>query len=391
MERVTLVDHQERDHLLPLTYTRPVADIRVGAFTIAEKWKKRFDADVDYLTQDYLQTVFPCYSEKSEIAVNGALIPTNDIVAQIRDLDLGQSLYHEENWLATKSHDFSKNHLNGDSRVQYQGEVRIIDRSWKIFQLNDWALREDFEWIRYNLKESSISLDGVVTTGEDLFVEEGAIVRSSAVLNSETGPIYIARNAEVMEGCLVRGGLALMESSTLKMGAKIYGATTIGPHSKVGGEVNNAVLFGYSNKGHDGFIGNTVIGEWCNLGADTNTSNLKNNYADVKIFNYALGRSESTGGQFCGLTMGDHAKTGINTMFNTGTVCGVFANVFGAGFPHRKIPNFAWGGADGFKTFRIQDALDVAEKVMARRGIALSDNWKKVYTHLFDQMSAQRL
>ena len=182
-----------------------------------------------------------------------------------------------------------------------------------------------------------------------------------------------------------------MESSTLKMGAKIYGATTIGPHSKVGGEVNNAVLFGYSNKGHDGFIGNTVIGEWCNLGADTNTSNLKNNYADVKIFNYALGRSESTGGQFCGLTMGDHAKTGINTMFNTGTVCGVFANVFGAGFPHRKIPNFAWGGADGFKTFRIQDALDVAEKVMARRGIALSDDWKKVYTHLFDQVSAQKL
>ena len=248
-------------------------------------------------------------------------------------------------------------------------------------------MREDFEWIRNNQEVSKGNHHGVVMIGDDIFIEHGATVRPSVVLNSEAGPIYIAKNAEVMEGCLVRGGLALMESSTLKLGSKIYGATTIGPHSKVGGEVNNAVIFGYSNKGHDGFIGNTVIGEWCNLGADTNTSNLKNNYADVKIHNYALGRSESTGGQFCGLTMADHSKSGINTMFNTGTVCGIFANVFGAGFPHRRIPDFGWGGAEGFKTFRINDALDVAEKVMARRGIELTDEWKSIYTHLFDQVT----
>ena len=217
-------------------------------------------------------------------------------------------------------------------------------------------------------------------------IEEGAVVRP-CIINCESGPVFLAKGSEVMEGCLIRGGLALMEGAQLKMGAKIYGPTTIGPHSKVGGEVNNAVIFGFSNKGHDGFLGNSVIGEWCNLGADTNTSNLKNNYADVKIFNYALNRSESTGGQFCGLTMGDHAKSGINTMFNTGTVCGIFANVFGSGFPHRRIPDFGWGGAEGFKIFRIGEALEAAEKVMSRRGIELNDDWRKVFDHLYHELS----
>jgi UDP-N-acetylglucosamine diphosphorylase/glucosamine-1-phosphate N-acetyltransferase len=387
MERITLVDHLERDHLLPLTYTRPVADIRVGAYTIAEKWQKRFGASIKYLTQDYLQSVFPSNVEQSEYAVNGALIPTDELVVLIEKLESGQSLYSGDIWLATRTHDFSNKELIHSPKIECNLEVKIVDRSWKIFQYNDWALREDFKWIADNLNRSEANPTGVTLIGSDIFIEEGAKVWPSVVLNSKTGPIYIARGAQVMEGSLVRGGFALLESSTLKLGTKIYGATTIGPHSKVGGEVNNSVIFGYSNKGHDGFIGNTVLGEWCNLGADTNTSNLKNNYADVKIHNYALGRSESTGGQFCGLTMADHSKSGINTMFNTGTVCGVFANVFGAGFPHRRIPDFGWGGADGFKTFRINDALDVAGKVMARREIELTDEWKEVYKHLFNKLT----
>lgn len=385
--KITLVDSAERDHLLPLTFTRPVAHIRIGAFTIAEKWEKRFNAKVTYLTQPYLSKVFPNDIEGSDLAINGALIPTNDIVNEIESLKNGESLYANESWIATRTHDFSQDQLTGSDKIQAISEVKLLDRSWKIFQWNDWALRDDFDWITKNLNRSSEDLKGVTTIGSEIFIEEGAVVRPSAVLNSETGPIYIASKAEVMEGSLVRGGFALLESSVLKLGAKVYGATTIGPHSKIGGEVNNAVVFGYSNKGHDGFIGNTVIGEWCNLGADTNTSNLKNNYADVKIHNYALGRSESTGGQFCGLTMGDHAKSGINTMFNTGTVCGIFANVFGAGFPHRRIPDFGWGGADGFKNFRITDALDVAEKVMIRRGISLTDEWKEVYQFLYSELT----
>jgi UDP-N-acetylglucosamine diphosphorylase/glucosamine-1-phosphate N-acetyltransferase len=391
MERIILVDHQERDHLLPLTFTRPVAKIRVGAFTIAEKWEKRFGFQVSFLTQDYLQQVFPADYDRSTVAINGALVPTASIVEEISLLKDGQSLYNEEHWLATRTQNFNDlGKTRGDKDEQSKSQVVLIDRNWKIFQWNEWAINEDFKWISSNLIRSTTSLDGVTLIGDNLFVEEGAIVQPSAVINSETGPVYIAKGSEVMEGSIIRGALALMESSVLKLGAKIYGATTIGPHSKVGGEVNNAVIFGYSNKGHDGFIGNTVIGEWCNLGADTNTSNLKNNYADVKIYNYALKRSETTGGQFCGLTMGDHAKSGINTMFNTGSVCGVFANVFGAGFPHRNIPDFGWGGADGFRTFRIADALDVAEKVMIRRGIELNDDWRKVYTHLFENLTKSK-
>lgn len=384
--RITLVDHQEREHLLPLTFTRPVANIRVGALTIAEKWQKRFGASIDFLVPAYLQPVFPRSLTASEFAVNGAVIPTAALVKEILSLEKGQSVYMGEQWIASRTHDFSLESIPQQDKLELQSELNCIDRVWKIFQLNDWALREDFEWLRASMSEKKEVPDFVQRVGDDIFIAEDAEL-SPCILNASTGPIYIGPKAVVMDGALVRGPLALMDHSQLKMGAKIYGATTIGPHSKVGGEVNNAVIFGYSNKGHDGFIGNSVIGEWCNLGADTNTSNLKNNYAPVKIYNYALNRSESTGGQFCGLTMGDHAKAGINTMFNTGTVCGVFANVFGAGFPHRHIPDFGWGGADGFKKFRIADALQVAERVMERRGIALSDEWIKVYTHLYDQLS----
>jgi len=385
MNKVVLVDHNERNHLLPLTFTRPVGLIRVGIFTIAEKWQKRFNVKVSYKTQDYLNALFPSDPDAVEWAINGALIPSQEIVNEIKALQKGESLYADSTWLATRASDDRGISMENTKKKNAICKPKVIDRSWKIFQLNGWAMQEDFEWLKLNTKSISLPKD-VILIGKDILIEEGAVVRP-CIINCESGPVFLAKGSEVMEGCLIRGGLALMEGAQLKMGAKIYGPTTIGPHSKVGGEVNNAVIFGFSNKGHDGFLGNSVIGEWCNLGADTNTSNLKNNYADVKIFNYALNRSESTGGQFCGLTMGDHAKSGINTMFNTGTVCGIFANVFGSGFPHRRIPDFGWGGAEGFKIFRIGEALEAAEKVMSRRGIELNDDWRKVFDHLYHELS----
>jgi UDP-N-acetylglucosamine diphosphorylase/glucosamine-1-phosphate N-acetyltransferase len=216
-----------------------------------------------------------------------------------------------------------------------------------------------------------------------IFIEEGASANDTT-FNTTTGCIYIGKDAEVMEGSVVRGPFALCEHSVLKMSSKIYGATTIGPHSKVGGEVNNSVVFGYSNKAHDGFLGNSVIGEWCNLGADTNNSNLKNNYANVKLWNYSGENFIDTGLQFCGLIMGDHSKCGINTMFNTGTVAGVSSNIFGSGFPRNFIPSFSWGGAQGFTTYRFEHAIETAQLVMQRRNTELTDNDKDILKYIFD-------
>ncbi len=383
---IILTDHQERDHLLPLTYTRPVAKLRVGLFTIEEKWQRMAaDATISFKAQDYMSKVFPEKDADDNLYVNGAAIPTIELIQELIGLADGESLYQGEAWIATRS--ASKLTEMPASGSELNAEVKIISRSWRIFQWNGEEITSDLALVRNNGSSAAVP-DGVTLIGDDIFIEEGATLRPCTI-NTETGPVYIGKNAEVMEGSLVRGPFALMNDSVLKMGAKIYGATTIGPHSKVGVEVNNCVIFGYSNKAHDGFIGNSVIGEWCNLGADTNTSNLKNNYAVVKVHNYALNRSESTESQFCGLMMADHAKAGINTMFNTGTVCGVFANAFGAGFPHRRIPDFGWGGAEGFKSYRLNDALEVARIVMSRRSIELTDDIRDMYTHVHELVSAE--
>lgn len=382
---IILSDHAERDHLLPLTFTRPVGKLRIGIWTIEEKWSRLASAHVSFLTKEYLTNVFPTKYSGDNLFVNGALIPAPENVDEVIHLASNTSLWSNGKWIATRSAE-PELFTELGVKLEAKSEMRVIDRNWKIFQWNGWAMEHDFAWLMANKSSENIP-SGITVMGDSVFLESGAVIQPSAVINAQTGPVYLGTDSEVMEGSLVRGGLALLEHSQLKMGAKIYGPTTIGPHSKVGGEVNNAVIIGYSNKGHDGFIGNTVIGEWCNLGADTNTSNLKNNYADVKIHNYALNRSESTGGQFCGLTMGDHSKSGINTMFNTGTVCGVFANVFGSGFPHRRIPDFGWGGAEGFKNFRLNEALEVAERVMERRNIELTEDWIEVYTHLYHTLT----
>ncbi len=384
MLNIILTDHVERDHLLPLTFTRPVGKIRIGLWTIEEKWSNYTGASVSFLTQDYLKKVFPSSYTSNNIYVNGAVLPSEKLIQSIQGLSESESLMSNGHWVATRSSEkLDHFEVHGE-----EVEAQVVDRSWKIFQWNGQAIQDDLDVLRSQRKSQEVP-SWVTLIGDDIFIEEGAELMPS-IINTLDGPVYVGKGAHVMEGTMIRGSLALMDHSHLKMGSKIYGPTTIGPHSKVGGEVNNSVIFGYSNKAHDGFIGNTVVGEWCNLGADTNTSNLKNNYADVKIFNYALGRSESTKSQFCGLTMGDHAKAGINTMFNTGTVCGIFANVFGGDFPHRNIPDFGWGGSAGFKNYRLSDALEVAKIVMERRNVELTDELIEVYSYLHENFSISK-
>lgn len=388
MTQLVLTDHSERLHLLPLTHTRPVAKIRIGIWSIDEKWSALGFPNIAFRTQDYLSQLFPSENHTLDdfIYVNAALLPSETLANALQLMSVGEHWFQNDTWVASRTSAPLQTIPSQGKQIALN--LNLIDRPWKIFQWNELAIRNDFDLIRKHRVSAPIP-SGVTVIGDDIFIEEGAEILPS-IINTTTGPVYIGKHASIMEGSMIRGPLALLDHAQLKMGAKIYGATTIGPHSKVGGEVNNCVIFGYSNKAHDGFIGNSVIGEWCNLGADTNTSNLKNNYADVKVYNYALKRSESTGSQFCGLTMGDHAKAGINTMFNTGTVCGVFSNVFGGDFPHRVIADFAWGGAAGFKQYRFADAMEVAEKVMARRNIVLTPEMKAAYLWLFENYAFQK-
>ncbi|HAA19533.1 MAG TPA: glucose-1-phosphate thymidylyltransferase, partial [Cytophagales bacterium] len=275
--------------------------------------------------------------------------------------------------------------------VAFTQELTVISQVWHIFQKNGEQIRADFEAITQGRHSAGLDCPHTTLLGkENIFVEEGAKV-TAAILNAERGPIYLGKNSEIQEGAIIRGPLALGEGSVVNMGAKLRGDNTVGPWCKVGGEVSNSVLFAYSSKGHDGFIGNTVIGEWCNLGADTNTSNLKNNYAPVKLWNYKKGGFVNSGQQFCGLIMGDHSKTGINTMLNTGTVVGVSANIFGPGFPRNFIPSFAWGGSQGFTTFQIRKAFEVAERVMPRRNRELDEAEKGILQTVFDASAEYRI
>lgn len=384
----------ERNSLLPFTYTRPIAEIRCGILTLAEKWKKRIpEAKVSYLTVDYLSGKYETVYSDDNYYVNASLLANEALQQELINLELGQSIVDDEQnrLLAFRSADrlglsdieaveMTKNNLNAS--------YLYIQNTWDIFSNNGEALQEDFDLITKD--RTSKSLDSTNThIGDQLFIEEGAKVQA-AILNSGTGPIYIGKNAEIMEGSVVRGGLALCEGATLKLSTKIYGPTTVGPFSKVGGEVNNSVIFGYSNKGHDGFLGNSVLGEWCNLGADTNVSNLKNNYASVKVWNYSEQRFTDSGKQFCGMMMGDHSKSGINTMFNTATVVGVCANVYGGGFPRSFIPSYAWGGAEKWMVYRFEKAMEVAEKVMERRGVKLNQTERAILKQVFDDSAAYR-
>lgn len=383
--------HQTRENLLPLTFTRPVADIRLGVLTIREKWEKLMNRPSFSLTEEYLLDKYPAYhTEDGAVHINGAVLPDAELIDAITHLGALKALVKGDLLIAFKS---EKNHLNyenfegiakGFSQIEYTKPVTHISYSWDLFRMNGDALKADFKLLTEGrVSQPLSSTNTLIGSAENLFIEEGGKVEAS-ILNTTTGPIYIGKDAEIMEGCTVRGPLALHEHAALKMSAKVYGPTTLGPHCKAGGELNNVIFFGYSNKAHDGFLGNSVIGEWCNIGADTNNSNLKNNYSPVEVYSYREGKSVQTALTFCGLVMGDHSKCGINTMFNTGTVVGVSANIFGGDFPPKFIPSFTWGGSRWLRTFEFEKSVEVAEKMMERRGLVLEAADVKILQHIFD-------
>lgn len=374
-----------REHLLPLTYTRPVSEIRLGILTITEKWEKLLSTSVSFLTEDYLSEKFSLTTEDDNIWINGSVCPDNLLIQFIQGLKVNQCLKKDDTVIAYRS----KDKTLPLATIEYDHTILQLKRPSEIFTLNNQCIYTDFELITDKRKSKPISSTNRIIGGEHIFVEQGAVVEH-AILNASQGPIYIGENAMIMEGSMVRGPLAMCEYSVLKMGAKIYGATTLGPFCKVGGEVNNSVFVGFSNKGHDGFLGNSVIGEWCNIGADSNNSNLKNNYADVKLWNYKKKGFENTGLQFCGLIMGDHSKCGINTMFNTGTVLGVSTNIFGAGFPRNFVPSFSWGGASGYSTYKLDKVFEVVQKVMERRSKAFNEVEKAILQHVFELSKSYR-
>ena len=373
------------EEFLPLTYTKPIAELRTGILTFSERWQKLLNSDeVSYITEDYLQKKFKTYEKKESLLITPNFLPSENVLNQIKNLQLGEALIYENEVLATRldMQDFSLSKI--EKMMDITEELLFFKKPTDLFSLNDKAIDFDFELVTKGRTSQELSkTNGFLGKKEDLFIEEGAEIEF-ATLNCKTGKIYIGKNAEIMEGSVVRGSLALCEGSKINMGSKIYGATTIGPHSKVGGEVNNIVITGFTNKGHEGFVGNSVIGEWCNLGADTNSSNLKNNYAEVKLWSYKTKKFEKTGLQFCGLIMGDHSKTAINTQFNTGTVVGVGANIFKSGFPPNVIEHFSWGGFKGDEKFKLEKAYEVAEKAMARRKMPLTDDDKEIVEWVYN-------
>jgi UDP-N-acetylglucosamine diphosphorylase/glucosamine-1-phosphate N-acetyltransferase len=379
-----LFDGPSRNNLLPFTFTRPVADIRVGILTIREKWEYYLGATTT-VTEDYLSGKFPMVEMEQNVMINASFCPTPHLVALIKELKENQAIFSGEDIIAFFALESQENiDFDEFDTIEFSAEVLRIEHTWDIFSKNGKAITEDYQLITNDRTSQPIPETTVAFYPENIFIEAGAKLPLCS-LNAENGPIYIGKNTEIMEGSLIRGPFALCEHATVKMAAKIYGPTTIGPYSKVGGEVNNSVFFGYSNKGHDGFLGNSVLGQWCNLGADTNNSNLKNNYAEVRLWDYNTEGFAKTGLQFCGLMMGDHSKCGINTMFNTGTVVGVSANIFGSGFPRNFVPSFSWGGNAGFSTYLTKKAFEVAKKVMARRDIEFTEQDAAILEHVFEE------
>lgn len=374
--KIVLSDNGFHKRFAPLTLTRPVGDLRMGILTNTERWKLLADAEIFYETEEYLQGKFAIsHSEsfRNDITINACLIPEKAIAEVILSLPENAVLKFEDIELARKG--------NGTEEVQWGEKPLILSQRWHLYQYNDIALKNDFQLLTENRVSQPLS-DSNTVIGDisQIFLEEGAVVEAS-VLNTKSGPIYVGKDAEIMEGCIVRGGLALGEHSALKLGTKVYGAVTLGPHCKVGGEVNNVIFQSYSNKGHDGFLGNALIGEWCNLGADTNTSNLKNNYSSVSTYSYETKSEIKTDVQFMGVCMGDHSKCGINTMFNTATVVGVSCNVFGAEFPDKYIPSFSWGGQNPVP-FKFEKAIEYSNNMMKRRGLELTEKEVQILKHI---------
>jgi len=385
-----LFDGNVRNQLLPFTYTRPVADIRIGILTLREKWEKYLGSTTTTVTEDYLGIKWPMVELETNILINASFLPTENLVQLVKGLTENKAIFYKDEPIAFFSSEGQEIDFNQFEIIQYEHDDLLrIERTWDIFSKNHEAIKRDFDLLTQGRKSQPIPEKTVTFNEKDIFIEAGATLPLCS-LNATDGPIYIGKDAKILEGSMIRGPFALCEGALVKMSAKIYGGTTVGPYCKIGGEVNNSVLFAHSNKGHDGFMGNSVLGEWCNVGADTNTSNLKNDYSEVRLWDYETEGFENTGLQFCGLMMGDHSKCGINTMFNTGTVVGVSANIFGSGFPRNFIPSFSWGGSAGMTTYKTSKAFEVAKVVMARRDIEFGADDAKILEHIFEETTKLR-
>ncbi len=398
MNLIVFESSEIRNNLLPFTFTRPVSEIRVGILKLTEKWQMALGATASFITEDYLQPRYHTNISQENLLVNGAVSPNEGLLAAINQLKPGEGLFSGDLLLAGKCDAAIAEAICKDTAqinsyfkaIDYQEEVVIIRNLWDIFTFNRQEIIKDFEVITRGRKSAEINDKYTRAYGaENIFIEEGVKIKD-ATLNGEEGPIYLGRNAEVMEGAIIRGAFAMLEGSVVAMGSKVRGDTTLGPYSKIGGEVSNSVIFGYSNKGHEGYLGNSVLGEWCNLGADTNTSNLKNNYANVKLWNHSKMELEDTGRQFCGLMMGDYSRSGINTMFNTGTVVGVGANIYGGGFMPKFIPSFSWSSDTGLCSYRLDKFMETVERILNRRNKILNDEEKSILTHIFRHTSKFR-
>ena len=375
---------------MPLTFTRPVADIRIGILTIREKWEKHLGLTTTTITEEYLEDKYPMVELEENILINASFCPTDNLVDKVKSLSENEAIFKGEDVIAFYTSD-TQEEVNFDtySQIEFEEELIQVKNTSDIFTLNGKAIQQDFDLITKGRTSMPIPAGVQFLNKENIFIEEGAEI-IFASLNASEGPIYIGKDALVMEHSSIRGPFAMCEHTILKMGAKIYKDTTIGPFSKIGGEVNNSVIFGYSSKGHDGYLGNSVIGEWCNLGAGSNNSNLKNNYAEVKLWDYETDRFKKTGLQFCGLIMGDHSKCSINTMFNTGTVIGVSVNLFGSGFPRNFVPSYSWGGAAGFTTFQMKKVSEVTTEVMKRKNLLLDEKDQKILDYIFEETKQYR-
>ena len=369
MNYILFDDATTRSNLKPLTFTRPTADLRVGITTIREKWDSLLKAETSTLTEKYLEKKFPTIKKTNNVLIDGSVIPSAELVEKIKKLKANQAISCGDAIVAYRMDAEGLDGCNEDAfehmeEIEFTGDLIKVSHLWDLYLLNDEMIRKDFVRLTEGRKSQKISKTNIIIGDESqIFVEKGAKIEG-AILNVEKGPIYVGENAEIMESARIRGPFAMNENAIVKMGTSVYGATTLGPYAKVGGEVENVIFIGYSNKPHDGFLGNSVIGEWCNIGAGTNSSNLKNTYDEVKIWSYTWETFEKTGQQFCGLFMGDHTKVAIQTTFNTGTIIGVGATIFGSGFQRNFIPSFTLGG----KHHDVDKVIEVAERMYERRG-----------------------
>ncbi len=395
---IILFDTDARNHLLPLTATRPMGELRIGILTLREKWERRLRGAASYITQEYLQEKYPIRIEDENLIINGGVLATPALCKRINELGLNEALLADGELIAARLNEAQFESLIEEEEVnELQGQeldesipLVQISHLWQLVRLNEQALVEDFALLTTGKNSKPVSdTNRIIGPPENLYLEEG-VKMEYCTLNLTAGPIYIGANTEVMEGSMLRGPIAIGSDSIIKMGAKIYGPSTFGPGCRIGGEVARSIFFANSNKAHDGYLGDSVLGEWCNLGADSNNSNLKNNYSEVKLWSYESERFEKTGQQFVGLIMGDHSKCAINTMFNTGTVVGTFANIYGAGFPRNFVPDFSWGGPDGYRTYKFTEACETASIVMARRGQVFSDLEKAILYHIYDRTARFR-